>query len=65
MVMTVEQFQVGNKISRLQDPKMLLNIVRNAGHFLILLNMTTPTFANSVDQMASSGSTLFVIQFVN
>ena len=36
---------------------------------LILLFMTTPTFANSVDpdQMASeeSGSTLFVIQFVN
>ena len=41
-------------------------------HFIILLFMTTPTFANSVDpdQMASgeaiwSGSTLFVIQFVN
>ena len=39
---------------------------------LILLFTTTPTFANSVDpdQMASqeaiwSGSTLFVIQFVN
>ena len=39
---------------------------------LILLFMTTPTFANSADpdQMASeeairSGSTLFVIQFVN
>ena len=35
---------------------------------LFLLFTTTPTFANSVDpdQMASeSGSTLFVIQFVN
>ena len=39
---------------------------------LILLFMTTPAFANSVDpdQMASeeavwSGSTLFIIQFVN
>ena len=39
---------------------------------LILLFMTTPTFANSIDsdQMASeeaiwSGSTLFVIQIVN
>ena len=39
---------------------------------LILLNTTTPTFANSInpDQMASeaaiwSGSTLFVMQFMN
>ena len=49
-----------------------LKILVPWGLTLILLFTTTPTFANSVDpdQMASkeaiwSGSTLFVIQFVN
>ena len=52
--------------------EVTVNVNLNVNLTLILLFRTTPTFANSVDpdQMASeeaiwSGSTQFVIQFVN